>query len=138
MDGGRLLHRVMFGGMEGPGQRGAGGKEKEWTACVTEDVQAFGIGGDWNVAALERGAWDDTVIEGGRRFMAGWREEEESATITWQRKREAEEANKVVIASGVTVRQLRHFRAALLGLSLSVIEATTAAPVGDAEDPSLA
>ena len=52
----------------------------------------------WKAAALERGAWDDTVIEGGRRFMAGWRDEEESAAITWQRKREAEEADKVVVS----------------------------------------
>ena len=84
---------------------------------MAEDVRAFGIGGDWKAAALERGAWDDTVIEGGRRFMARWREEEDSATITWQRKREAEETDKVVGASGVTVGQLRRFRAALLGRS---------------------
>ena len=61
----------MFSGMDRPGQRGAGGKEKEWMGCVAEDVQAFGNGGDWKVATLERGAWDDTVIEGGRRCMAG-------------------------------------------------------------------
>ena len=62
----------MFGGMEGPGQRSAGEKENEWTDCVTKDVRAFAIGGDWKAAALERGAWDDTVIEGGRRVMAGY------------------------------------------------------------------
>ena len=28
MDGGRLPNRVMFGGVEGPGQRRAGGKER--------------------------------------------------------------------------------------------------------------
>ena len=111
-----------------------GGKEKEWTDCVAEDVRAFGIGGDWKAAALERGAWDDTVIAGGRRFMAGWRKEEESAAITRQRKREAEEADKVVVASGVTVGQLRRFRAALWTFS-SAFEATTAASVRDAEDP---
>ena len=60
MDGGRLPNRVMFGGMEGPGKRGAGEKEKEWTDCVAKDVRAFGIGGDWKAAALKRGAWDDT------------------------------------------------------------------------------
>ena len=54
MDGGKLPNRVMFGGMEGPGQRGAGGKEKKWTDCVAEDVRAFGIGGDWKAAALEQ------------------------------------------------------------------------------------
>ena len=122
MDGGRLPNRVMFGGMEGPGQCGAEGKEKEWTVCVAGDVRAFGIGGDWKAAALERGAWDDTVIEGGRRFMVGWREEEENAAIARQRKREAEYADKVVDASGVTVGQLRLFRAALLGPSLAPLK----------------
>ena len=73
MDGGRLLNRVMFGGMEGPGQRGDGCKEKEWTNCVAKDIRAFEIGRDWKAAALERGAWDDRVIDGGRKFMAGWR-----------------------------------------------------------------
>ena len=66
--------------------------------------------------------WDDTVIEGGRRFMAGWMEEEESAAITRQRKREVEEADKVVVASGVTVGQLRHFRTMLLGPSLAPLK----------------
>ena len=36
MDGGRLPNRVMFGGMEGPGQRGAGWKGKELMDCVAE------------------------------------------------------------------------------------------------------
>ena len=78
-----------------------------------KDVRAFGIGGDWKAAALERGAWDDIVIK-----SVGWKEEEESVAITRQRKREAEEADKVVVVSGVTVGQLRSFRSALLGPSL--------------------
>ena len=41
MDGGRLPNRVMFGGIEGPGQRGAGEKEKEWTDCVRQ--KTFGL-----------------------------------------------------------------------------------------------
>ena len=89
---------------------------------MAEEVRAFGIGGEWKVAPLERGAWDDTVIEGSRRFMAGWREEKENAAITRQRKREAEEADKVVVASGVTVGQLRRFRAALLEPSLAPLK----------------
>ena len=89
--------------------------------CVAEDVRAYGIDGDWKAAALEQGAWDDTVIKGGCRFMAGWRDEE-SAAITRQRKREAEEADKVVVGSGVTVGQLRRFRAALLGPSLAPLK----------------
>ena len=54
--------------------------------------------------------------------MAGWRKEEKRAAITQQRKREAEEAGKVVVASGVTVQQLRRFRAALLGPSLASLK----------------
>ena len=49
MDSGELPNRVMFGGMVGPGQCGAGGQEKEWTDCVAEDVRAFGIDGDWKL-----------------------------------------------------------------------------------------
>ena len=56
MDSVRLPNRVMFGGR------------------------------NWKAAALERGAWDDTIIEGGRRFMAGWRKEKKSAAIIRQRK----------------------------------------------------
>ena len=67
---------------------------------MAEDVRAFGIGGEWTAVALERGAWDDTVVKGGRRFMAGWRDEEESAAITRQRKREAEEVDKVLSHRG--------------------------------------
>ena len=54
--------------------------------------------------------------------MAGWREEVESAAITRQRKREAEEADKVVVASGVTVVQFRRFRVALLGPYLAPLK----------------
>ena len=64
MDGGRLPNRVMFGEME------AGRKGKQWTDCVAVDIRAFGIGGDRKSSALKRGALDDTVVEGGRRFMA--------------------------------------------------------------------
>ena len=66
--------------------------------------------------------------------MAGWEKEEENAAITRQRKREAEEAGKIVVASGVTVGQLRLQGSAAWTVS-SAFEATTAAPVGDAEDP---
>ena len=89
---------------------------------MAEDVRAFGIVGEWKAVALERRAWDDTVMEGCRKFMAGWRDEEESAAITRQRKRESEEADKVVVASGVIVGQLRRFGAALLGLSVAPLK----------------
>ena len=54
--------------------------------------------------------------------MARWRDEEESADMTRQRKREAEEIDKVVVASGVTVGQLRRFRPALLGPTLAPLK----------------
>ena len=40
---------------------------------------------------------------------------EEKASENRQREREAEGADKVEVASGVTVASLRHFRAALIG-----------------------
>ena len=48
--------------------------------------------------------------------MAAWVKEEENASQhRRQRKREAEEADKVEVAPGVTVASLRRFRAALIG-----------------------
>ena len=31
------------GTLENPGRRGRGGKEKEWTDCVADDLRLFGI-----------------------------------------------------------------------------------------------
>ena len=47
--------------------------------------------------------------------MCAWVKEEEMASEHQQMKREAEEADKVEIAPGVTVVSLRRFRAALIG-----------------------
>ena len=48
--------------------------------------------------------------------MAAWMREEEKKTFgNRQRKKEAEEGDKVDVAGGVTVRSLKHFRAALIG-----------------------
>ena len=60
-------------------QRGRGGKEKELTDCVQSDIRAFGMTGDWKTMALKAEAWVEAVREGGRRFMAAWREEEDNA-----------------------------------------------------------
>ena len=79
MSGGRLPKLLMFGNLEGAVRRGRGGKEKEWTDFVQSDIRAFGITGDWKATALEAEAWVDTVMEGGRRFMAAWRKEEVDA-----------------------------------------------------------
>ena len=88
MSGGRLPKRIMFGNLEGAVRRGRGGKEKEWTDCVQSDIRAFGITGDWKTLALKAEVWVEAVTEGGRRFMAAWREEEEDAARHRQEKRE--------------------------------------------------
>ena len=75
----------------------------------------FGVTGDWKTAALDPGAWYNTVQEGGCRFMAAWVREEENASNQRQKKRDAEEADKVEVAPGVTVASLRRFRTALIG-----------------------
>ena len=61
----RLPKRVMSGELENAGKRGPGGKEKEWTDCVADDLRLFGVTGDWKTAALDPGAWYNTVQEGG-------------------------------------------------------------------------
>ena len=47
--------------------------------------------------------------------MAAWVREEEKASEIRQRKREAEQADKVEVAPGVTVASLRRCRATLIG-----------------------
>ena len=47
--------------------------------CLQNDIRAFGIAGDWKATALEAEVGDETVTEGGRRFMAAWRKEEANA-----------------------------------------------------------
>ena len=75
----------------------------------------FPLSHDWKTAALDPGAWYNTVQEGGCRFMAAWVREEENASNQRQKKRDAEEADKVEVAPGVTVASLRRFRTALIG-----------------------
>ena len=112
----RLPKRVIMSGeLENAGKRGPGGKEKEWTDCVADDLRLFGVTGDWKTAALDPGVWYNTVQEGGCRFMAAWVREEENASNQRQKKRDAEEADKVEVAPGVTVASLRRFRTALIG-----------------------
>ena len=56
---------LLSGELENAGKRGPGGKEKEWTDCVADDLRLFGVTGDWKTAALDPGAWYNTVQEGG-------------------------------------------------------------------------
>ena len=43
-----LPKRVMSGELENAGKRGPGGKEKEWTDCVADDLRLFGVTGSGN------------------------------------------------------------------------------------------
>ena len=61
----------------------------------TERNWAFGITGDWKAIALKAEVWDEAVTEGGRRFMAAWREGEEDAARHRQEKREATQLGKL-------------------------------------------
>ena len=76
-------------------RRGRGGKEKEWTDCVQSDIRAFGITGDWKTMALKAKVCVEAVTEGGRRFMAAWREEKDYAARHRQEKREATRLGKL-------------------------------------------
>ena len=57
MDDHRLPKGVMSGELENAGKRGTGGKEKEWTDCVADNLRLFGITGDWSTAAPDPGVW---------------------------------------------------------------------------------
>ena len=59
--------------------------------------------------------------------MAVWVREEKKAPENRQRKREAEEADKVEVAPGVTVVSLRRFRAVLIGPTQG--QAASAVPI---------
>ena len=78
---------------------------------MVEDLGLFGIKRDWGTAALDPGVWNSTVREGGCGFVAAWwAKEEEKAFKQRQRKIEAEEADKVEVAPGVTVASLRRLK----------------------------
>ena len=51
--------------------------------------------GGWKTMALKAEVWVEAVTEGGRRFMATWREEEEDAARHRQEKREATRLGKL-------------------------------------------
>ena len=80
--------------------RGRGGKEKEWTDCAQSDIRAFGITGDWKTMVLKPEVWVEAATEGGRRFMAAWREKEEDAARHRQEKREATTLGKLQSHTG--------------------------------------
>ena len=51
--------------------------------------------GDWETMAVKAEVWVEAVTEGGRRFMAAWRQEEEDAARHRQEKREATRLGKL-------------------------------------------
>ena len=85
-------------------------------------MRGRGSSGIWHHGELEYhrtrpwGVIQHTVCEGGGRFMAARVREEGNASKKRQRKREADEADKVE-APGRTVASLRRFRAVLIGPS---------------------
>ena len=95
MSGGRLPKRIMLGKLEGAVRTGRVGKEKEWTDCVQSDIRTFGITRNWKTMVLKAEVWVEVVTEGGRRFIAAWREEEEDAARHHQEKREATRLGKL-------------------------------------------
>ena len=54
-----------------------------------ENTHRYGITGDWETMAVKAEVWVEAITEGGRRFMAAWRQEEEDAARHRQEKREA-------------------------------------------------
>ena len=49
----------------------------------------------WKAIALKAEVWVEAVTEGGRRFMAAWREEEENTARHRQEEREATRLGKL-------------------------------------------
>ena len=96
MSGGWLPNRIVFGNLKGAVRRGQGGKEKKWIDYVQIDIRTFDITGDWKATALKPEVWVDTVTEGGRGFMAAWREEDIDAARHRQEKREATRLGKLL------------------------------------------
>ena len=85
----RLLKKVMSGELENAGKRGPGGKEKERTDCVADDLRLFGITEGWSTSALDRGVYGTAQYtkgavdlwprgEGGRKCVQSTAEEERS------------------------------------------------------------
>ena len=71
------------------------GKNGDREGRKLSDIRAFGITGDWETMAVKAEVWVEAVTEGGRRFMAAWRQEEEDAARHRQEKREATRLGKL-------------------------------------------
>ena len=67
--------------------------------------------------------------------MAVWVREDEKASENRQRRREAEEADKVVVAPGANSGTLGRFRAGLIDRLSVTPEAVSAGPIGKLGNP---
>ena len=78
-------------------QYNRGGREnKKRINIVKSNVRAFGIARGRKATALGPGMWIEMAREGGQKFMATWRKEDEYVAKYWQ-KRGAKDTWKNVI-----------------------------------------
>ena len=105
----RLPERVMSGELEDAGKRGPRGKEKYGRTAWQMTFGYLASRGTGALSHLTLGY--GIVVHGGCRSMVAWVKEEEKASEHRQRKRGAEEADKVEVAPGVNVSNLRRCKA---------------------------
>ena len=114
----RLLKRVVCEELDKEGQPKSGGRRKHVRTACQMIVGFFGITGD-------PGAW----------YNISCKKCVEKPPEKRQGKRDAEEADKVDVAPGMTTGVLRRFRAALIGPISGLSEMASAAPMRKPENP---
>ena len=117
----RLLKRIVCEELDKGGQRKPGGRRKHGRTACQMIVGFFRITGD-------PGAWYNISC---RKCV----KEEEKPPENRQRKRDAEEADKIDVAPGTIIGGLRRFRAALIGRTPGLSETASAAPMRKPENP---
>ena len=71
--GHRLPQWMMSGKLENAERRARGGEEKEWTDCMTDDIQMLEIRDDWKAGASEPSRWYSMGSERTSRVTIAWR-----------------------------------------------------------------
>ena len=117
----RLLKRVVCEELDKEGHRKSGGRRKHVRTTCQMIVGFFGITGNPR-------AWYNISCK-------KWVKEEEKPPEKRQGKRDAEEADKVDVAPGMTTGGLRRFRVALIGPTSGLSEMASAAPMRKPENP---
>ena len=79
------------------------GEREGMEDCGAKDRRVSDVTRKWSTAALDSGAWYNTVCEGGYSFMVAWVRKEKKASENRQGKRKAEEADKIEVAPGVNM-----------------------------------